>query len=382
MRFNELLHQDPQTKIYLGSPSLVRAPDGALVATHDYFGPGTPEGENGVVPSSVYRSEDDGEHWMNVGQLYGAFWSTLFTHRGHLYLFGCAREYGSIVIRRSVDCGRTWTEPRDGKSGLLFRAGRLHENPNYHCAPTPVVLHSGKIWRAFEDCRDADWGRGFESFVISAREDSDLLDSSSWEMSEKLPFDPDWEKPEWKENLDPAWPKSGWLEGNVVVTPDNELVNIVRFYSPWVTEVAVMISISSDGKKLSFDPKKDFLNFPGGRHKFSIRKDPNTGMYVSLVNDHNSDVGLPGSRSQRNTLTLVASKDLRSWEKKTVVLQDDQPHSMESSLQSTGFQYADWQFDGDDLIALVRTAYDGAHSFHDSNRITFHRIENYCRYLK
>jgi hypothetical protein len=43
----------------------------------------------------------------------------------------------------------------------------------------------------------------------------------------------------------------------------------------------------------------------------------------------------------------------------------------------TGFQYADWQFDGDDLIYLVRTSYDGGHNYHDANRITFHRIEDF-----
>jgi len=45
--------------------------------------------------------------------------------------------------------------------------------------------------------------------------------------------------------------------------------------------------------------------------------------------------------------------------------------------------YADWQFDGDDLIAAVRTAFDdgqsGAHSNHDANFLTFHRVRNFRR---
>jgi hypothetical protein len=48
---------------------------------------------------------------------------------------------------------------------------------------------------------------------------------------------------------------------------------------------------------------------------------------------------------------------------------------------SHGFQYADWQFDGDDMVAVVRTAYDdaegGAHNNHDANYVTFHRIGNF-----
>jgi hypothetical protein len=43
----------------------------------------------------------------------------------------------------------------------------------------------------------------------------------------------------------------------------------------------------------------------------------------------------------------------------------------------------DWLFEGDDLIAACRTAYDdeegGAHNFHDANFLTFHRFKNFRR---
>jgi len=46
-----------------------------------------------------------------------------------------------------------------------------------------------------------------------------------------------------------------------------------------------------------------------------------------------------------------------------------------------GFQYADWLFDGADIIAACRTAYDdglgGAHNNHDANFLTFHRFANF-----
>ena len=41
----------------------------------------------------------------------------------------------------------------------------------------------------------------------------------------------------------------------------------------------------------------------------------------------------------------------------------------------------DWQFEGDDLIAVCRTAYDdgqgGANNNHDANFMTFHRWQNF-----
>lgn len=49
-----------------------------------------------------------------------------------------------------------------------------------------------------------------------------------------------------------------------------------------------------------------------------------------------------------------------------------------------GFQYVDWQFDGKDIILASRTAFDdvsgGAHSFHDANFLTFHRIAGFRQF--
>ncbi len=49
---------------------------------------------------------------------------------------------------------------------------------------------------------------------------------------------------------------------------------------------------------------------------------------------------------------------------------------MTKAESRVGFQYADWQFDGDDLVAVVRTAW-GAGNYHDANFITFHRVKNF-----
>lgn len=46
-----------------------------------------------------------------------------------------------------------------------------------------------------------------------------------------------------------------------------------------------------------------------------------------------------------------------------------------------GYQYVDWQFDGNDIIAVSRTSHDdgvgGAANHHDANYLTFHRIPNF-----
>ena len=367
MTFTEIKFQDPATKTYLGSPSIVRLANGDLLATHDYFGPGCPRNhEREEHLSSVYRSSDDGASWTNVTHIAGAFWSNLLVLRDEVYLLGCSQQYGSLVIRRSEDNGNTWTHPWDETCGLISRGGPFHEPPNYHCAPMPVLAHNGRLYRAFEDNVSVQWPQGFHSLVISAPEDADLLRAGSWALSNKLALDPSWVPQEWG-RLDAP----GWLEGNVVETPDGRLVNILRFNSDPRVDTACMVDVSEDGTRVSFDPTTGFVPFPGGMTKFSIRRDPQTGLYLTLSNN-NTD---PTWAAQRNVLSLHASDDLRTWRHVRTLLEDDSGLSWEESLRLTGFQYVDWQLDGDDIIYVVRMACKGAHNYHDANRVTFHRVQ-------
>ena len=121
---------------YVGSPAIAILPDGRYVASHDLFGPKSTEHARAVT--RVFRSADRGSTWKHVTDIQGAFWSSVFVHRGALYLLGTYSHYGNVVIRRSTDGGDTWTEPADEASGLLLEGG-------YHCAPVPVIEHDGRI---------------------------------------------------------------------------------------------------------------------------------------------------------------------------------------------------------------------------------------------
>jgi hypothetical protein len=380
MKFNELRVQDPATKTYLGSPSILRLPNGDLLATHDYFGPGCPlnhEGEEHLT--SVYRSQDNGRTWRNVTHIANAFWSSLFALEGTVYLIGTTQQYGSIAIRRSEDGGHTWTHPADRRCGLLFAGGRRRSAPNYHCAPVPVLVRHGRVYRAFEDSTPLGWPSGFQACVISAEADADLLDASSWRMSSKLAFRVDWLPAEWG-----GYIEGGWLEGNVVENREGRLWNVLRLnartsrdgaWSLW--NKAAMVRVEEGTTRLSFDPAQGFIELPGGHSKFTIRYDSGSERYLTLSNG----VRDPSGPSLRSVLSMYASVDLRRWSHCLTLLTDDSGLPPELSAQRTGFQYVDWQFDGEDIIYLVRTAYGGAHSYHDANRITFHRLSGFRQWV-
>ena len=124
-------HSPQSSGLYIGSPSLAALPGGDYVASHDFFGPKSAEFQS--ARSVVFRSSDRGMTWRRVAEIHGAFWSTLFVHRGALYLLGTDRHHGNVVIRRSLDGGETWTTPTNGATGLL------RDNGEYHCAPVPVL---------------------------------------------------------------------------------------------------------------------------------------------------------------------------------------------------------------------------------------------------
>ena len=347
-------HSPAESKVYIGSPGLAMLPDGTYVASHDFFGPGSTRDK-----TAVFCSKDRGASWQKVADVNGQWWSTLFVHGGRLYLLGTSREYGHAVIRRSSDGGRTWTEPKDERSGLLRSDGK------YHCAPVPVAIHGGRIWRAMEDAMGPGaWGRHFRAFVMSAPAECDLLEASSWTFTNALPGDATWLGGEF----------GGWLEGNAIADRKGQIWDILRVETKGYPEKAAMVRVSPDGRTATFDPATGFIDFPGGAKKFTIRHDPKTDLYWCLathVLDRHRASGRPGGI--RNTLALTSSPDLTRWTVRTILLRHP-------DVVRHGFQYVEWLFEGEDIIAACRTAYDdgvgGAHNNHDANYLTFHRFES------
>jgi len=347
-------HSPAYTADYIGDPSIAVLPDGRYVASHSFFGGGARRGT-----TRVFVSEDRGASWRLASEVPRQWFSTLFVHRSRLYLMGVGEPGSSIVIRRSDDGGRSWTTPRDARTGLL-RTDR-----SYHAAPTPVLHAAGRLWRGMERREGrGGWPRHFRAFVISAPEDADLLLADNWICTNALGPTPDWPDPEYR----------GWLEGNAVRSPSGEILDILRIDS-WLGGTAAILHISPDGRTARFDPRRDFVAFPGGAKKFTIRYDPVSRLYWTLTNpvDEN-DRGGRGAGAVRNTLTLVCSVDLRHWRVHRRILHHPDP-------DACAFQYPDWQFDGPDIIAVCRTAFDdgigGAHNFHDANLFTFIRIHDF-----
>lgn len=356
-------HIPASTQTYIGSPSICILPEGDYIATHDIFGTGSSASQSGVI--LVFISKDKGKSWVKISQIDGQMWSTLFLNNNSLYLLGTSKIDGNIVIRRSDDSGKTWSNPENESSGLLAVG-------HYHTAPVPVTVHNGRIWRGFEKVATDPQIKGnrYQAMMISAPANSDLLNSSVWTETNCIQSDSTF--------LDGNF--ISWLEGNAVATPEGKMVDFMRAVSNENgRDLAAIVNISDDGTTAAFDPATGFMDFVGGSRKFTIRYDEKSKKYWTICNMVKKEFsGMPAA-SVRNTLIIKSSKDLKNWNVHKILLHHP-------DVLKHGFQYADWQFDGRDIIFLSRTAFDdeagGANNYHDANYLTFHRIKNFRKLSK
>jgi hypothetical protein len=94
-------------RIRVASPSIIRHSNGDLMVSHDWYG-------RGGARTSVYRSGDKGDSWQRLADVPGVMWATLFEHDDGLYLFRTSGGVSDVVLRRSQDGGRTWSEAWTG----------------------------------------------------------------------------------------------------------------------------------------------------------------------------------------------------------------------------------------------------------------------------
>ncbi len=366
-QFNEVpgfvvTHEPATSGVFVGAPSILTLPGGDYLVSLNYSQVSL--GDRGDVHrTAVFSSSDKGKNWKEIASIDNQRWSTIFSHRDALYLIGTDKAFGNAVIRKSTDNGKNWTTPTDAKNGLLAIDG-------YHCAPVPVVIHHGRIWRAYERQEIIDGNRKRKAVMLSAPVDADLLDRKNWTFSNELMFDDVW-------HVD----VHDWIEGNAVVDPDGNMVIIIRVErhaGSGPDNLAAMIRVNDKGDQIAFDPETSFIQFPGGSKKFTIRFDTISQKYWSLVNwiqpADELHLAMRRAGAIRNTLALISSDNLERWIIERVVLHHP-------DVYHHAFQYVDWLFEKNDIIAVSRTAYDdgigGAHNYHDANFITFHRIENF-----
>ena len=316
---------------YLCSPSILRLPEGTLLASMDVY-----EGAGPQNLTLLFESRDRGAHWHYLTELFPCFWGKLFWHQNKIYMLGASREYGDLIIGCSDDGGKTWSDP----VVLLRGSSSTYENGN-HRAPVVILKSHGRLWTGTEY---GSWAKNkFSASMLSIALEEDPMAAENWRFTDFV--DTQGALADTEEN------SPGGIEGNAVELPDGRVVDIMR-YAP---NKALMLEVNWE------EPEKAMhycrvIPCPFGHTKFEIQRLGN--VYYAIANQ------APG----RNVLALYESADGVNWEKKRDLI-----NHAECDIQKAGFQYPSFCFDGNEILYLSRTAWNYANNFHDSNYITFHK---------
>lgn len=335
---------------YLCSPSFVRHPDGYLLASMDVFN--HKDSQNLTL---IFRSDDDGATWHYVSELMPCFWGKMFIHKGELYMLSCSTEYGDLLIGKSTDGGKTFCAP----VCLLRGSNGKNGHDGVHKNPQNIMRHNGRIYETLEWGAWANEEFCHAAMVMSCDENDDLLIPENWSFTEPKKFDPH-DAPELSELPE----RTTTIEGTLVISPEGKLLNIMRF-----GRNGYAICYEVDQK----DPEAQLkyyccMRFDAHLSKFMIKYDAISGKYFTIA-DYIYDYS---RRYARNLVCLMVSDDLQEWNVVSKLVD-----KREEDWQYAGIQYVDFEFEGDDILCLCRTALNQPHNYHDANYSTFHRLENF-----
>lgn len=395
---------DP-ARIYGYTPGICRLPSGRLVVTHEVSSAGklVPPENKAVHESRILTSDDGGRTWVARANFKLGF-ARPFVAGKSLYILGRDKQVGIV---RSDDEGVTWSERRF-----------LNDEGIWHQSACNVLFAKGNVYLVMEKHAPKRGIQGWQvadlaPVLMRARADADLTERKSWTFASELVFEdvPETRMPnafglpfypvDRKKMTYLVPPKGrgiaplGWLETNVVQFTDPDHV----WYDPegktfhlWMrahtgmTNYAAIAQVkeNEDGSMTTSAVKTPagtpmlYVPCPGGQMRFHVEWDAKTKLYWLLSSQPTDSMtrperlakerwGLPDNERQR--LVLHFSKNMIDWCFAGLVCKGDSPKESR--------HYASLCVDGEDLCIVSRSGDDKAHSAHNGNLITFHRVAGF-----
>lgn len=363
----------PEPHIYTAAASLLRLPGGRLLSSFALFTrmgrkPGHPDRE---IETLFCASSDDGATWHPQGSVKLGDGLT-FVHQGKLYHLCNRPGRRDIVLVKSDDEAKTWSEPVTLFEGSFWNTF------------TPHVVRGDTLYWALGASNEAgNFNRIGSRTVVVAGDLSAtyLMRRTAWRISPYLTY------PGTPQGLSASVfphrrPDGGdhWLEPNIVEVGGRLRVLLrIRIDSQATAHMCAVCDVDDDGQHIDYKFTQ-FYPMPGAQGYFHIVRDQQTGYFWTAVNmptkSQDADwgrelnargfLGNPGN--ERRFLILLYSVDALNWFQAGCVAKWPSP------LQ--GFQYAAPLIDRDDLLITSRTAKNRKNQ-HDNDLLTLHRVRNF-----
>jgi hypothetical protein len=267
-----VVFHNPDPEQYVEGPGLVRLDDGTLVAVVPVVPREQFSEERRLTRSIIHllRSADAGLTWQPLSDL--PYYSAApWTYRGTLYLFANKPGEGKhrnadLLLLRSPDAGRTWSEPITLAKGNLW---------NCH---TAMVQREGRLYWAIDDL---SLGAKRGPRLVAGDLTGDLMSPASWRVSEPVPFPgapPLMFDPKFASLPDQ------YLEPNVVdVNGQIRVLAVVKFKRQTSAGFCAVLDAQDDGPQLSLNFTR-YNAMPGGNLKFCILRDDASKLFWATSN--------------------------------------------------------------------------------------------------
>lgn len=317
------------------------------------------EVKNGDEPSSetvVRRSFDGGKTWTDLHTIKKLKWASLFELNGKVYIVGFIKPNTSSWSGYTGLCDVT-DENSNATPAHLW---------DYSTSVFEPLVANGYLYLAHD--------KGVASVDIT----TDIMQLSNWKLTNAPGT---LVTKQWFETT--SGKKLGWLgmgdaycqEGNIVQGRDGKIYAIYRTESQPYGNYAIIFRLSEDRTRIEFleNERDSILSLPTTVSRFVIKYDAESDLYVMVSNWWTTDEVCRA----RNVLGLSVSSDLRSWTQVDALLVDREMINPEYSCWAHAYQYADFDFDGDDLVMTVREATGFTNTFHDGKYYTFYRVSDF-----
>ena len=335
-------YYNPKDRVYdfsgnfLGSPHIVRFHEKLFCTMDTFKNGGTASGHK---QSIVFISDDDGKKWRYLSEIVPAEWGRFIIVKDELYFIGTKVGEG-VIFYKTTD-------------GITFEKGDVispeYDGKDvYFCSsPTHILVKGDYVYFVGGAPYYID-GVAYSSLTMAkGNVKTGLLNKKSWTFSNTLYPDPAW-------NIDAE--NHRYAEESNVVERNGEIYVISRYF----TNKALMTRYDKENNKLEF---YKIIDLEIGYCKFYIEKNEEDGYYYAMGNHR---------CFPRQILKLYRSKDLENWEYVKTI-----KDITETDKNLNGIQYPSFIIENNVAITVIRTALNGSENFHNSNAVTFAKINLY-----
>ncbi|MEW6359529.1 MAG: sialidase family protein [Planctomycetota bacterium] len=385
---------DPMQEIAY-CPALARLPNGRLIGNILLSDRRDPTHKTNIT--KVFSSDDRGKTWVHRKDMAMVNGYPFAAGRSAYVIGGM---YG-LTISRSDDGGDTWSDPAVLAEGKWYSVSGSVEESN------------GRIYLV-KECFAEETSSGYAPrihapVVMSARLGDDLTRADAWTYSNRFSFQdalrefgdpnligvPFYKPGSYGPGRTMGADGIGWSEANLVRIkapehiwhdPTGRTFHILMRADTGGTNLACLAKAveTEDGKiRVGLETAPSgapmlYIPLPGGHGTMCIVYDEDTRLYwmaVAQSTDSMQRVELmPPKRyalpnNERRRLALHFSKNCMDWCFAGLV----------AAVEDMGQSHygAHMVIDGADLLLLMRTSDPAAKNAHDSNLITFHKVENF-----